>query len=112
MDSHTTLLCGRTLKRHSVRRQYQRLGVVCAKKDKSSSKAISETRNKYSKIIRSASKTRSNVITAPKPDGNLVKRLRDSYVDMMICLAGNIVQFNNGNVFLAQRIPRSPQFST
>lgn len=37
----------------------------------------------------------------------LLRRFRDAYVQMMLCFAGRLMQFNTGNVFLFKRIPRA-----
>ncbi|KAH7859071.1 hypothetical protein Vadar_031228 [Vaccinium darrowii] len=105
MDSHTTSsLCG-SLKRHNMRRQYQRLNTVCAKKDKSSRADTGCSQQKYSKIKPKSKKAAPN-------RGNLLVRLQDAYVEIMLYLAGNILQLNNGNVFLVQRFPRTPEVLT
>lgn len=104
MESHTTL-CG-SLKRHNMRRQYQRLGKVSAKKDKSSRADIGCSQNKYSKIKPKPKKA------TPKSSSDLLGRLQDAYVEIMLRLAKNIQQLNNGNVFLVQRFLRTPEVPT
>lgn len=104
MESHTTL-CG-SLKRHNMRRQYQRLSKVSATKDKSSRADIGCSQKKNSKIKPHPKKA------TPKSSSNLLGRLQDAYVEIMLRLAGNILQLNNGNVFLVQRFLGTPEVPT
>ncbi|KAG2667527.1 hypothetical protein I3843_15G116700 [Carya illinoinensis] len=90
--------CGR-IKRHQSRRRYQRL--------KSSHVVI--TNEEHMKIAA------SEIISLPTNitfSIKFVKRLRDSYVELMLCFAGRIAQLNNGTVFLYKTIPsaKSPSF--
>ncbi|KAI8528649.1 hypothetical protein RHMOL_Rhmol12G0164000 [Rhododendron molle] len=90
-----------------MRRQYQRLSKVSAKKDKSSRADIGCSQKKYSKI-----KPKPKKATPKSTSSNLLGRLQDAYVEIMLRLAGNILQLNNGNVFLVQRFLGTPEVPT
>lgn len=85
-----------------MRRQYQRLSKASAKKDKSSRVDNGCSQKKYSKIKPKPKKA------TPK-SSNLPGRLQDAYVEIMLRLAGNFLQLNNGNVFLVQRFLRATE---
>nr|POF27300.1 hypothetical protein CFP56_25559 [Quercus suber] len=95
MESDIIPFCGIMGRRRS-RRRYHRL-----KSEENIQLSISEV-PKYAK-------TR----VAPKATFSIkfLKRFRDDYVEMMLCLAGHIAQLNNGNVYLYKKIPNAPLFS-
>ncbi|KAG6675784.1 hypothetical protein I3842_15G121900 [Carya illinoinensis] len=91
--------CG-SIEKYQSKRGYQRL--------KSSHEVI--TNEEHMKIAA------SEIISLPTNitfSIKFTKRVRDSYVEMMLCFAGHIAQLNNGNVFLSKRIPsgKSPSSS-
>ncbi|KAL5748845.1 hypothetical protein ACOSP7_025888 [Xanthoceras sorbifolium] len=88
----TTPLCLSVFKKHRMRRKrynYQRLkGVVMTADD---DKEIVKTHNRFWKI---------NLIPT-----QLVRKLKDAYVEMMICFARHVSQLNNSRHFyLLERI--------
>ena len=106
MDSLTTQFSG-SLKMHRKRRRYQRLKHVVTAKKRVKVLRFHGGGGKPWKM-RLMPKLRHFRITSPM---KILERLRDAYVEMMLCLAGNVAQLNNGNVSLFRRIHRAPEIS-
>ncbi|KAL6973616.1 hypothetical protein U1Q18_027801 [Sarracenia purpurea var. burkii] len=64
-----------------MKRQYQKLDSVSNREMKSPR----------------ASSHRQSKTPPPRPVNNLLGRVQDAYVDMMLCLAGNMAQLNVGD---------------
>ncbi|EXC25184.1 hypothetical protein L484_013273 [Morus notabilis] len=80
------------MKLYGRRRRYQRLRRVVSDKENEKVPISKASRRKYAWKVRVAPKLRVKFCKSIV----LLKRFRDSYVEMMLCFAGRVMQLSSG----------------
>ncbi|XP_057984002.1 uncharacterized protein LOC131168501 [Malania oleifera] len=91
------------LKRYWVRRRYHRLDGSVKNRKSMKVARLGDGRRRRLWKIKAIPKLRLKIASPLK----LWHKLKDSYINMMLNLAGNVGQLNNGNAFGTKRIPKA-----